>query len=526
MSDTTKPQFDARADAERLRAFASGLTYNDKAVEAHGKHTLLEVAMRLETGGYLLPEHWPTPTDLQAKIVQQFADVMPVVLTPAFEADAAPVDDHPSELSVAVWEAVQLALGDAYDCMRVWSAWQMGTMHADDFVRVADQASRVDEIATAVLDLLPPSVTKVHTWSDMEALTDEPKVFEAMQAFGEDPTDDHGVFVVEAILGALGLKTASKATAVAHVDGEAFPLASFIGGEPHAIEAAEQPATLLESWQILAKKLTPYRYRMSYNDSYFGEPPGLLKQVVAELERLMPPHPVKAREVSEIDGEKSPFKPAFITFTGADDPKDIPGMLELSRLYPIEWGILFSPKKQGSPRYPSIEFVRELCRHAHNLRLSAHLCGAYSRQVCEGGTCGMEEPLSEHFQRVQLNTTGEVDLAHVAAWAEDLAVMPILQCREEFPKSTDVLWLFDASGGRGLSPASWPDPGAGPNPVGYAGGLNPSNVAAAVDDIGTKASHYWIDMETGVRDEHDRFDLSKCRAVCEAVYGVREGGAA
>ncbi|MBU0917894.1 MAG: hypothetical protein KKD97_16235 [Gammaproteobacteria bacterium] len=112
-------------------------------------------------------------------------------------------------LSTAVWEAVQESLGDAYDCMRVWAAWQIGTMHADDFVRVADQASRVDEIASAVLDLLPPSVTKVHTWFDMEAIADQPKVHEALQAFSEDPTGDHGVFVVEAVLKALGLKTAS-----------------------------------------------------------------------------------------------------------------------------------------------------------------------------------------------------------------------------------------------------------------------------------------------------------------------------
>ena len=27
------------------------------------------------------------------------------------------------------------------------------------------------------------------------------------------------------------------------------------------------------------------------------------------------------------------------------------------------------------------------------------------------------------------------------------------------------------------------------------------------------------DMESGVRDERDRFDINKCRAVCEAVYG-------
>jgi hypothetical protein len=29
---------------------------------------------------------------------------------------------------------------------------------------------------------------------------------------------------------------------------------------------------------------------------------------------------------------------------------------------------------------------------------------------------------------------------------------------------------------------------------------------------------YWIDMESGVRTD-DRFDIEKCRAVCEAVFG-------
>lgn len=272
------------------------------------------------------------------------------------------------------------------------------------------------------------------------------------------------------------------------------------------------------AWQHHAKKLTAWRHCMSYNDSYFGEPPGLLKQVVAELERLMPPHPVKVARES--------FKPAFITFTGADDKTDIAGMLELSKLYPIEWGILFSPKQQGKGRYPSIDFVRKVCAHSDELRLSAHLCGGYSRAVLESGVCGLEDPLSAHFERVQINTTDSVGVEHVAAWGDNLDVITILQCRGAFPNCPSVLWLFDASGGRGLSPEYWPEPGEGGAARGYAGGLNPANVLAAVNDIGRKSDHYWLDMETGVRDEHDRFDLAKCRAVCEAVFGRREGGAA
>lgn len=212
-------------------------------------------------------------------------------------------------------------------------------------------------------------------------------------------------------------------------------------------------------------------------------------------------------------------KPNFITFTGADDSTDVAGMRELSGRYPIEWGILFSPQRQGQGRYPSIDFVRRLCVSSGTLRLSAHLCGGYSQSVLEYGVCGLEEPLSAHFTRVQINTASSVDLEHVAAWAADISLRPILQCRGAFPDIDPVGWLFDASGGRGIAPAAWPDPGPSSAMRGYAGGLNPGNVAEAVATIGAMCSNYWIDMETGVRDERDRFDLEKCRAVCEAVYG-------
>ena len=33
------------------------------------------------------------------------------------------------------------------------------------------------------------------------------------------------------------------------------------------------------------KKIVKYRYCMSYNDSYFGEPEGYLKAVVADIDR-------------------------------------------------------------------------------------------------------------------------------------------------------------------------------------------------------------------------------------------------
>lgn len=42
--------------------------------------------------------------------------------------------------------------GDTYDCVRVWSAWGVGTMSEDDFVPFVDQDERLYELADAILD--------------------------------------------------------------------------------------------------------------------------------------------------------------------------------------------------------------------------------------------------------------------------------------------------------------------------------------------------------------------------------------
>ncbi|TGB34374.1 hypothetical protein [Burkholderia thailandensis] len=53
----------------------------------------------------------------------------------------------------AACDAVAEAIGScAYDCMRVWEGWSVGTMGPDDFLPIADDADRVHEIAVASLD--------------------------------------------------------------------------------------------------------------------------------------------------------------------------------------------------------------------------------------------------------------------------------------------------------------------------------------------------------------------------------------
>lgn len=203
-------------------------------------------------------------------------------------------------------------------------------------------------------------------------------------------------------------------------------------------------------------------------------------------------------------------KPEFVTFTGADDQTDLDEMVALSRAYPIEWGVLFSVKRQGlDPRYPA--HPRRFA--GLRLRLAAHLCGLYARQVIEGQV-GLLPDLRA-FERVQVNHPAP-DAERIAEFQQSIGRQCIAQTRGAFPPSGRIEWLFDASGGRGVAPTSWPPQPLDNGRAGYAGGIGPGNVRAVLAEI--DAARFWIDMESGVRTG-DRFDLEKCRRVCEAVFG-------
>jgi hypothetical protein len=66
-----------------------------------------------------------------------------------------PVGELDDQQREAVHQAVAEALGSgAYDCTRVWGAWQVGTMGEDDFVLVAEDSDRVAEIADAAIEAI------------------------------------------------------------------------------------------------------------------------------------------------------------------------------------------------------------------------------------------------------------------------------------------------------------------------------------------------------------------------------------
>ena len=74
------------------------------------------------------------------------------------------------EVRESVIEAIAEALGDAYDCTRVWSAWSYGTMSQDDFSLVAEDRSRLEEIADAAMLAAAPTPPVSEDQKDAERL--------------------------------------------------------------------------------------------------------------------------------------------------------------------------------------------------------------------------------------------------------------------------------------------------------------------------------------------------------------------
>lgn len=225
-----------------------------------------------------------------------------------------------------------------------------------------------------------------------------------------------------------------------------------------------------------------------------------------------------------------------VTITGADDHVDPAELIQLSIDFPfVEWGLLVSRSRFGTPRYPTPAWLTEFTLRATGRHVFAlHLCGEVSRAVMAGRQPWEAVRGMAHVgERVQLNGFSSFVLPDLLAAEEGHHSAPklILQCADdaaiargsEFArKYARVRLLYDASGGLGERPVHWPMPL--PNVTGFAGGIGPDNVEDVVAEC---ASHFhvgsfWIDMESGVRT-NDEFDLHKVRDVLERTSRLRNG---
>lgn len=233
------------------------------------------------------------------------------------------------------------------------------------------------------------------------------------------------------------------------------------------------------------------------------------------------------------------------TMTGADESVKPRELLELAREFPfVEFGILVSQTKTGEhSRYPSNLWMRDLYKVASNnpMNLSLHVCGALSRDLLKGSVTIIGEMgyLLPMFTRMQLNFNSQycdMDFDMMIHAMCDVNKMFLFQVNDN-NKSDLVLKvreaglnafpLFDASGGKGVSPKEWPeilkDPENGlPLYCGYAGGLGPDNIMSELvkinNTVNDELAEIWVDMEQAIRSNNDeKFDLEKVVAVLKEI---------
>jgi hypothetical protein len=228
-----------------------------------------------------------------------------------------------------------------------------------------------------------------------------------------------------------------------------------------------------------------------------------------------------------------------VTISGADNGVDPAELIELSAQFPfVEWGVLFSEKKAGEPRYPTLSWIEKLetLSVSNKINLSLHLCGKSARDTISGNDCWIKAFTTTHrFGRYQLNGSFPVfgnalfpvhQCELVGLVRQYSFVKFIFQAKDEeviswcgFIKNglslTNITALFDGSGGKGIEPFSWPVTPLDLK-MGFAGGINPENVINVLKDIGPRDYSFWIDMESGVRTDN-KFDLVKVKYVLKHV---------
>lgn len=222
------------------------------------------------------------------------------------------------------------------------------------------------------------------------------------------------------------------------------------------------------------------------------------------------------------------MKPFRITFTGIDEstrPRELFSLLHADPR--VELAILYSETRAGSARYPFPDWIDVTVSKVNALfphRLALHLCGRTVKRLI-GGTVPSDLPSLWKFARIQLN--GKFEEEH----AEQLQRLigeglsfPIItqydgneQLHEQVNRRRHQV-LFDASGGRGVKRKDWPKH-MGDWVCGYAGGLGPDNLREELPRIAAAAGNhdYWIDMESSLRDDEDRFSSRRARLALEAV---------
>ena len=244
----------------------------------------------------------------------------------------------------------------------------------------------------------------------------------------------------------------------------------------------------------------------------------------------------------------APINLRFMGFCGVDDSVD-PELLQLLSVhYPwIEWGVLFRPDMEGTPRYATEDWVKKLIsvntESGNLMHLAGHLCGSRCLSVMNGDFSFVKALSQMGFGRVQINATkmnnvilqqgvgqNEKYASQLRKCIESVPSMEyILQYNDETKPIIDLLInlkqppknmsvLYDASCGTGELASSYKSPLSNIK-TGYAGGIGPDTIDSVLMNVSSAAGNIpvWVDMESSLRLKVvvgdgflDTFSIDKC----------------
>lgn len=229
----------------------------------------------------------------------------------------------------------------------------------------------------------------------------------------------------------------------------------------------------------------------------------------------------------------------YVSITGVDGFTDLEALADLAQRYPfVELAMLVHQEKEGTLRNPDYHTRRRIIECLGRVvplpAMALHLCG---KSIFHSILTTQRLPTECHeVDRVQFNvnarredfTDEQVLAIYEIAYAEKVKM--ILQYHEYTARVIDtflktprdvnrIQFLMDYSRGKGVTSWGWNTPRelAGLF-VGQAGGIRPENIVemlAQRDPMQT--APYWFDLETGARDEENRFSIPAAEAILQAA---------
>ena len=238
------------------------------------------------------------------------------------------------------------------------------------------------------------------------------------------------------------------------------------------------------------------------------------------------------------------MKLRYITCSDPREHNSIKNIVSLARLPHAEIAVQCHPSKMspGMPRNVWFEQLLHDFKQIDRVKLAIHINNEWSNDICTKGLIpdtiynwmkiekSHNRPLISRIQlNMSQNTADNINVCALRAVMYEFQHTEfIFQYNDKTKEAIEKLHksyakfslLFDASGGNGIAPTQWEKPIYETHPMGYSGGLSPTNIMRNLDKINALVpgeTPIWTDAEgklkfQGLFDEKPLFDVDMARA--------------